>query len=913
MRPRSLSLMVVAIGWVLPGSSPAEVTERLETLPDGGAAFVIGAPEFPDWTGTPARKLYQLQRSANLRDWTDTGAEVAVDSTEAPGVPVRFPLPKSPGSPAFFRLKEKLVFRFQNSETAESPSYNAQFDMFLQEFQDLTVDGFRELYGATSASPRQTTPQLPYLEGLSFDPTEAAFWKEFNTSPEEHNKGLTKDDVERRVSDFRLNEAELEVYRKNGFVVSGRLQRETFVDMFYDLWSDDLPVYISSDAILQAWHRTYLAMLEETEEVFLRPALIDLLDEMALTLPTIVEDHGDGPLAPCLKDVDLFLTMARSLVRTEIQQPVFEELAPKVRQMFDLAKQGNSIAETNLFGEPGRLTDFSQFRVRGHYENSVTLARYFQAMMWLGRIDFRLGGGSEHAPGTLRQLHAAATLSLLLAESGQLETWRQLDDTISAFVGFADFMTPEQMLQLLASENLSSFDALAKPGAVEQLQERILAGHHGEQEVFSSLIEQDCPPTKPIVLPRAFAFFGQKFVPDSWTLAKVTFDRIWENGRPVVRRMPSSVDVVFASLGNDHVTGLLADRMERTDGGVPFRDGLPYQRNLAAARATMDAQEDSFWKANLYQAWLGSLRALSDDTRSPRYPDAMRTKAWAMKTVNTQLASWTQLRHDTVLYVKQSVTPPLACEYPAGYVEPRVEFWESLVCLSEVATNSIRNLPFSEGGVVDAVRIEPDAGLKPNAILDLKPGTWPSRVHRVSQSSCREHLLAHIQHFQTVAETLGDIARTQLLGEPASEEQLAFIRDLVEAERVDYVGVRQFSGWYPRLYYRNAFYAHADHPADIWDPLITDVHTNGKDDCHGDPGGILHQAVGNPHFLLMAANHGDSRCVVAGPVFNHYEFVLPQGFRLSDSEWKLELELGSASSWLLQPGSGFTKEFLVQD
>jgi hypothetical protein len=32
----------------------------------------------------------------------------------------------------------------------------------------------------------------------------------------------------------------------------------------------------------------------------------------------------------------------------------------------------------------------------------------------------------------------------------------------------------------------------------------------------------------------------------------------------------------------------------------------------------------------------------------------MDRKAWAAKTLQTQLASWAQLRHDTILYAKQS-------------------------------------------------------------------------------------------------------------------------------------------------------------------------------------------------------------------------------------------------------------------
>jgi hypothetical protein len=49
-----------------------------------------------------------------------------------------------------------------------------------------------------------------------------------------------------------------------------------------------------------------------------------------------------------------------------------------------------------------------------------------------------------------------------------------------------------------------------------------------------------------------------------------------------------------------------------------------------------------------------------------------------MKTLNTQLSSWTHLRHDTILYAKQSSTVVNGCTYPAGYIEPRVEFWRRL-------------------------------------------------------------------------------------------------------------------------------------------------------------------------------------------------------------------------------------------
>jgi hypothetical protein len=908
MKKRFTLVLGFAVSCVSVGpglESNAQTENRIERLNNGETAISVTATELPKWTGTPAVKTFQLQESTDLRSWSGVGQEVSLEKIEN-AFPLRFPLPLSKsGEFRFYRLKEKLFFQFKNTTTAETPSYNAQFDGFLNQFEDMAIDEFSERYSPLGSS-RRSEPVQPYLEKLSFDPTSAPFWSEFNTSPEEHNAALPANETARRQHDFRLSEKELAVYRKNGFVVSERLQRDTFVDMLYDIWSDDLPVFISSDALLQAWHRSYLAMLEETEEVFLRPGLQELLDGMAVALPAIVEEHGDGPLRPCLIDVDFFVTMARSLIRHEVQAPLFDESADVVQEMFDDAKQSAAILPKDFFGEKGRLVDFTQFRVRGHYENSVTLARYFQTMMWFGRIDLRMGGGSHSAPGSLRQLCAAATISLLLEQSGQLDRWRTIEETINAFVGFADFMTPEQMLNVLASEDLKSFEALSAPGASERLQERLLSEHHGEQEIFSSLILQGCPPTEPITLPRAFAFFGQKFVPDSWVLSRVTFDRIWRDGQPVIRRIPSGLDVVFASFGNDHVSDLVAARMKSND-GLPFRDGYPYQHSLAAARATLDSQEDGFWKTNMYQAWLGSLRSLSQESRSPRFPDALRTKAWAMKTVSTQLASWSQLRHDTVLYIKQSVTPPLGCDFPAGYVDPRLEFWERLACLAEVAHDAVNRLPVSGDQVVEAVRVDGFFEGPPNAVLNLKPGQWPASVVPLKQSDCKNRLLEHHDHFRSVADNLGGIARNQLEKEPITEEQLAFIKDMVELESVDYVGVRQYSGWYPNLYYRNAVFSGAEHPSDVWDPLVTDVHTDAPDDCHGDPGGILQEGVGNPHFLLMAVNHGEEQCVVGGPVFSHYEFM--SGFdtgRLTDTQWKQKVSSGD-----LPPANEIAREFLV--
>ena len=56
----------------------------------------------------------------------------------------------------------------------------------------------------------------------------------------------------------------------------------------------------------------------------------------------------------------------------------------------------------------------------------------------------------------------------------------------------------------------------------------------------------------------------------------------------------------------------------------------------------------------------------------------MKSAAWQQEKMNTQLASWSQLRHDNLLYAKQSYTGGTGCSFPYSYIEPYPEFYGRL-------------------------------------------------------------------------------------------------------------------------------------------------------------------------------------------------------------------------------------------
>ena len=84
---------------------------------------------------------------------------------------------------------------------------------------------------------------------------------------------------------------------------------------------------------------------------------------------------------------------------------------------------------------------------------------------------------------------------------------------------------------------------------------------------------------------------------------------------------------------------------------VPTRGADParYRAYLAAPIPAAD------WAQNLYWNWLYTLLPLLEP-KGEGWPVFMQNQAWTDKSLNTALGSWAELRHDTILYAKQSET-----------------------------------------------------------------------------------------------------------------------------------------------------------------------------------------------------------------------------------------------------------------
>ena len=197
---------------------------------------------------------------------------------------------------------------------------------------------------------------------------------------------LFSDSIE---SQLDLTQYEKELLNRHGFVVTERLRKGSFVEQFLQVWIKDLPVYISSDAILHAFHFYYDKMLMKTEEGFLIEHLKKLLDEIHDNIPKFADQYGSIPeMNAMLRDVDVYLTVPLKLLGESVN-PFYSENNQTVNELLGLIN-AEQLAEYPLFSSHDKLIDFSQFKPRGHYTESVLLQKYFRAMMWLGRIELYL-------------------------------------------------------------------------------------------------------------------------------------------------------------------------------------------------------------------------------------------------------------------------------------------------------------------------------------------------------------------------------------------------------------------------------------------------------------------------------------------------------------------------------------------
>lgn len=635
-----------------------------------------------------------------------------------------------------------------------------------------------------------------------------------------------------------LSPAQRERLAAAGFVVSPGRQEKEFFTLYEKARYDNIPIFITSDSLLHVYHLLFNKTLRAAETQYFHPLLQELNQALAVELTDYYADLSSGPWAEPARRALAFVTVGGKLADPGFSVP--DGVVDLVDAELKLIEEAGGVNPSPIFPAYIMGEDYTQYIPRGHYTKNDELKAYFKSMMWYGRLNFRLIDEDETRAALLL---VCALSSARVNDRPALEVWADLYNPTAFLVGRSDDLTAFDYLPLVEEvygpapnlEAITDADSFAEfVKKADQLPPQQILG------LSLTGLEPE------LVLDKGFRFMGQRFVPDAYIFTNLTYDRVSDPGNR--RGLPMGLDL-FAAMGSERAYQLL-ERMGETE-----YQGYP--EKMEKLRQWTGSLTEKEWTETVNNGWLYSFYPLIA-IPGQGYPDFMRSTAWLDKQLHTCLGSWAELKHDTILYAKQSYAemgggwaPSPPDPLPArGYVEPVPEFYARLAALAAMTRE----------------------GLHTRGLI----------------SSADQGSLTQVEE---LALDLKRMAEKELTGVPLSEDEQTRIRfyggeleHLVMAASDLPAGEEGSAGY-------------MDEEPQV--ALIADV---ANDLAYSGPDfsgqAVLEVGVGriNEIHVVVPLLEDDGTItlqVAKGGVFSYYEFPWPAGDRMTDQKWQQMLDASS--------------------
>ena len=503
---------------------------------------------------------------------------------------------------------------------------------------------------------------------------------------------------------FDLTDNQTKFLEDKGFVLIKYGKEDNFSEVYEKLRWQHIPIFITSDTFLHLYHIQFNELLKEIEENEFYDELVALTAAMFEKSKENYEEY-DGILKEAAKRNVAYFGVAISLLGVKKEMP--EYVKNEIEMELENIENHEGMKNSSIFHY---MEDYSQYVPRGHYTQSEKLQRYFKTMMWYGRMAFFLQKGmvsKEDAKiATIQAIMISINLNSVKAGNKIcMEIWDRIYSITSFFVGVADDLTPYEYLEALNKIFGGDFDVQTLKNESELVKITDELRKMAAPKIYGGNGIIDINPTHPerwneeLNKTKGMRFMGQRYVPDSYIFQQLVSPMVGMyvgHDKPftmeytqagAARCFPRGLDVM-AVLGSEDAIDILENEGDTEYAG----ENTSYYKQLDLLRSKFENLSIEEWNRNLYFSWLFTLMPLLNKF-GDEYPSFMQSREWRYKELQTCLASWSELRHDTILYAKQSYTARLTA-VPAksqGYVEPVPEFYLRLQALVNMTLNGLKS------------------------------------------------------------------------------------------------------------------------------------------------------------------------------------------------------------------------------
>ena len=593
----------------------------------------------------------------------------------------------------------------------------------------------------------------------------------------------------------------------NGFAIVPARHRQLF-HVYEQNDYHEFPSFVTTDLYLQLYHLYFDCMLREVEEHQM-DTLVDMLCQEGYSAMFVQAQTDQPQVAEGARWLCDYFAVALNLDGKHhmgfFNKSARDEITKIMNSQDDLS---------DFLGYTDATFAYSLFKPRGHYTRNARLEHYFRTMMWLQTVPFRTDDAA--------QLGRAVLLSQWLNRNDKARRlYERITVPMTYLMGQPDNISILQVAEIANETGVLESEDICNANKMQVLRQRVEAVAEQQTRI------------KP-----KFSYSGQykinlmpqRYQPD----VEVLQEMVDYDSEETKRDVPKGLDVL-AAMGVAPAERILFDEMGETN----HWNG--YEPALKRMKQRMDSID---WNENASVQWLSALKILTEKSQGAPY--FMLTDEWDRKSLNAVLASWTELKHDAILYAKQPFGAECGGGGPPdpvvkGYVEPNIAFWQKTIDLLSTTENL----------------------LKKHGLMNEKIQTANDRLREEA-----EFFLA--------------VSKKELNGEVLLDEeydQLKYVGATIENISLDLL-------------------RDAEHELWDWDAiqgpdrkvaLVADVYTANADNNPNKS--ILFEAIGDADEIYVIVDIGGYLHLMRGAVFSYREFKRPiNEQRLNDEEWQQYLE-----------------------